>query len=151
MKLSLRSSEWLLVIYFGYVAASAPRFPLQPQIVWRPILAEVLVCVLFLALAYGESREHATLFSTLRDWAPVALLLLAYREMDWFSALQRNFNLELRWVAWDRTILYPWHLQRAIEWLGALLPMFLELCYRIRRASHLAEATCRMSQRPCAN
>ncbi len=131
MKLSLRSAEWLLVIYFGYVAVIAPRFPLQSQIVWRPFLVELLVCVLFLALAYGESREHATLFSMLRDWTPVALLLLAYRAMDWFSALRRNFDLELRWVAWDRTILYQWHLQRAIESLGALLPMFLELCYAL--------------------
>jgi membrane-associated phospholipid phosphatase len=113
------------------VAVIAPRFPLQSQIVWRPFLVELLVCVLFLALAYGESREHATLFSMLRDWTPVALLLLAYRAMDWFSALRRNFDLELRWVAWDRTILYQWHLQRAIESLGALLPMFLELCYAL--------------------
>src|SRR5271154_4875534 len=63
----LRSSEWLLVIYFGYVAVIAPRFPLQQQVVWRPFLAEVLVCGLFLALAYGESRELAKLFSMLRD------------------------------------------------------------------------------------
>jgi membrane-associated phospholipid phosphatase len=129
VRLSLRSAEWLLVIYFGYVAAIAPRFPLQQQIVWRPFLVEVLVCALFLALAYGESREHATLFSMIRDWASVALILLAYREMDWFSSMPRNFDLELRWVAWDRTILYRWGLERAIESLGALGPMFLELCY----------------------
>ena len=129
MKLSLRSAEWLLVIYFGYVAAIAPRFPLREQIVWRPFLVELLVCALFLALAYGESSEHATVFSMLRDWASVAVLLLAYREMDWFSAMPRNFDLELRWVAWDRTILYQWGGLRAIESLGALGPMFLELCY----------------------
>jgi membrane-associated phospholipid phosphatase len=35
----------------------------------------------------------------------VAMVLVAYREMDWFSALQRNFGLELRWVQWDRTLL----------------------------------------------
>ena len=57
--LHLRSAEWLLVIYFGYVAAVAPRFPLQQQLVWRPFLVELLVCALFLALAYGESHEHA--------------------------------------------------------------------------------------------
>ncbi|MGB6944163.1 MAG: phosphatase PAP2 family protein [Bryobacteraceae bacterium] len=129
--LRLRSAEWLLVIYFGYVAVIAPRFPLEQQAIWRPFLAELLVCVLFLALAYGESREHAELFSMIRDWAPVALLLLAYREMDWFSSLPRNFDLELRWVAWDRTILYQWHLQRAVEALGAVGPMFLELCYAL--------------------
>jgi len=127
--LRLRSAEWLLVIYFGYVAAIAPRFPLEQPIIWRPLLVELLVCALFLALAYGESHEHADLFSMMRDWVPVALLLLAYREMDWFSSLPRNFDLELRWVEWDRSLLYPWGLQRAVESLGALWPLYLELCY----------------------
>ena len=129
MKLSLWPSEWLQVVYFGYVAAIAPRFPLQQQIVWRPFLVEALVCGIFLTLAYGESREHAELFSILRDWVPVALLLLAYREMDWFSSMPRNFDFELRWVEWDRTILHQGGLQRAIEALGALAPLFLEFCY----------------------
>jgi len=127
--LRLRSAEWLLVIYFGYVAAIAPRFPLQNQIVWRPFLVELLVCALFLALAYGEWREHAEIFSIIRDWVPAALLLGTYREMDWFSALPRSFNLELRWVEWDRTILYKWGLQRVVEAVGALGPTILELCY----------------------
>ncbi len=129
MTLRLRSAEWLLVIYFGYVAAIASRFPLQQQMVWRPFLVELLVCALFLALAYGEWWEHAELFSIMRDWVPLALLVLTYREMDWFSTLPRNFNLELRWVEWDRIILYKWGLQRVVEALGALGPMILELCY----------------------
>jgi membrane-associated phospholipid phosphatase len=54
---------------------------------------------------------------------------LAYREMDWFSSLPRNFDFELRWVEWDRTMLHGGGLQRAIEALGALGPLFLELCY----------------------
>jgi membrane-associated phospholipid phosphatase len=125
----LRSSEWLLVIYFGYVAAIAPRFPLEQQVVWRPFLVEVLVCALFLALAYGESREHAVLFSMLRDWVPVGLLLLTYREMDWFSMLPRNVDFELSWVQWDRILLHQWGLRHAIEALGVIGPMLLELCY----------------------
>ncbi|HTC88351.1 MAG TPA: phosphatase PAP2 family protein [Bryobacteraceae bacterium] len=129
MKLRLRSAEWLLVIYFGYVAAIAARFRLGQSFVWRPLLAELLVCALFLALAYGEAHEHAELFSIMRDWVPVALLLVAYHEMDWFSSLPRNFDLELRWVQWDRSLFYPWGLQRALESLGALGPLCLELCY----------------------
>ncbi len=125
----LRSTEWLLIVYFGYVAVISTRFPLQPQIAWRPFLIELLVCTLLVALAYGESSQDAELFSRLRDWVPVGLLLLAYREMDWFSALPRNFSLELRWLDWDRTILYQWKLQRVIESLGAVGPMVMELCY----------------------
>ena len=129
--LRLRSAEWLLVIYFGYIAAISPRFPLARPLIWRPFLVELLVCALFLALAYGELHEHAKIFCIMRDWVSVALILLAYREMDWFSALARNFDLELRWVEWDRTILYHWGLQRAIETLGALGPLYLELCYAL--------------------
>jgi membrane-associated phospholipid phosphatase len=131
VKWRLRSAEWLLVVYFGYVAVIAPRFPLQPQIPWRPFLVELLVFALFLALAYGESCEHAELFSIVRDWVTVALLLLAYREMDWFSSTPHSFDLELRWVEWDRTILHGWGLQRGIESLGALVPAILELCYAL--------------------
>lgn len=127
--LRLRSAEWLLVIYFGYVAAIAPRFPLAQPLVWRPFLVEMLVCTLFLALAYGELHEHAKLFSIMRDWVSVSLILLAYREMDWFSALARSFNLELKWEEWDRAILYQGGLQRAVESLGALGPLYCELCY----------------------
>jgi membrane-associated phospholipid phosphatase len=127
--MKLRSSEWLLMVYFGYVAAIAPRFSLQQSVVWRPLLIETLVCTLFLALAYGERHEHVFLFSIMRDWSSVALILLAYREMDWFSALPRNLKLELRWVEWDRAILYRGGFERAIESLGALGPLYLELCY----------------------
>jgi len=89
-----RSSEWLFIIYFGYVALISPAFPLTPQMSWRPFLVEALVSVLLLALAYGESREHAALFSTLRDWAAVALLLVAYREIEALGALLPGY-LEL--------------------------------------------------------
>jgi membrane-associated phospholipid phosphatase len=129
--LRLRSSEWLLVIYFGYVAAIAPRFPLEQRIVWRPFLVEVLVCAIFLALAYGESRDHRKLFSVARDWASVALILVAYHEMNWFSMLPRNVDLELRWVEWDRILLHQWGWQHAIESLGAIGPLYLEACYAL--------------------
>ena len=69
--LRLRSAEWLLVIYFGYVAADCPAISAGAARMLAAIRwSELLVCALFLALAYGESREHAELFSMSRDWAP---------------------------------------------------------------------------------
>lgn len=125
----LRSAEWLLIIYFGYVGVIAPRFQLDQRVVWRPLVVEGLVCAMFLALAYGEAHENTKLFSIMRDWTSVSLVLLAYREMDWFSTLPRKFSLELRWEQWDRAILYQGGLQRAIESLGVIGPLYLELCY----------------------
>jgi membrane-associated phospholipid phosphatase len=133
--MKLRSAEWLLVLYFGYVAVIAPRFPLPPSMAWRPLLVEVLVCALFLALAYGEKHENEQLFSIMRDWTAVTLILFAYREMEWFSMLPRNVALELRWVGWDRALLYGGHsrggLQHGVEALGALGPLYLETCYAL--------------------
>lgn len=125
----LRSAEWLLIAYFGYVALISPRFPLGPGIYWRPLAAVAFVIALFVAMAYGESHQNQTLFSMMRDWISMGLLLLAYREMDWFSGLARNFTLELKWEEWDRTILYQGGLQRLVESFGRLGPLYLELCY----------------------
>jgi membrane-associated phospholipid phosphatase len=126
---ALRSSEWLLIGYFGYVALVSPLFPLDPQIKWLALAVLVLVASLLVALAVAELYGSREIFSIVRDWIPFALTLIAYREMDWFSPLMRNLNLELGWLEWDRKLLYGAGLQRAIEWLGALLPAYLEFCY----------------------
>lgn len=89
---ALRSSEWLLIAYFMYVAAIAPAFPLQSEARWRPAAVALLVAALLAALAYGEANEHRMAFSMARDWLAVALALVAYREMDWFSPLAHNFH-----------------------------------------------------------
>lgn len=115
---SLRSSEWLLIGYFTYVALiSGPRLPL--------LLAAGSIAL----LAYGESRGNREFFSITRDWLPLGLTLMAYREMDWFTPSASDHHLELRWIQWDRMLLHDWGFQRAIESLGAAFPAYLEICY----------------------
>jgi membrane-associated phospholipid phosphatase len=126
---ALRSSEWLLIGYFGYVAAIIRAFPLDPQVKWLALAVFVLVASQLVVFAVAESFGSQEFFSIARDWIPLALTLIAYREMDWFAPLPRNYDLELRWLEWDRSLLYGAGLQRAIEWLGAWLPGYLELCY----------------------
>jgi len=125
----LRASEWLLILYFSYVAIVSRAFPLPPLVNWRPFAVVFLVACLCTAFAYGEAHVHRRGFSMARDWLAVALILVAYQEMDWFAFLTHDHHLELRWIEWDRTLLYPLRLQRAIESLGALIPSYLELCY----------------------
>ena len=126
---ALRSSEWLLIVYFGYVALISPAFPLQARVTLLPFALVLLVSALAVVLAYAEAHGHREFFSVTRDWVPVALTLVAYREMDWFSPAARDYRLELRWLEWDRILLYRAGLQQAIESLGVLLPAYLELCY----------------------
>ena len=125
----LRSSEWLLIGYFGYVALITPFFSLDRQARWVGPAVFALVAMLLAVTAIAESFGSQQVFSVARDWIPLGLTLIAYREMDWFSPLPRDYNLELRWVGWDRTLLYGVGLQGAIESLGALLPGYLEFCY----------------------
>ena len=125
---TLRSSEWLLIAYFAYVALISPAFPLEPRVALLPFALVLLVSALFAVLAYSEARGHQEFFSMSRDWAPVALVLVAYREMDWFSPLARDHHLELKWVEWDR-ILLNGGLRQAIEALGWVGPAYLEFCY----------------------
>jgi membrane-associated phospholipid phosphatase len=126
---ALRSSEWLLIAYFGYVALISPAFPLQPRVALLPLALVLLVSALFVVLPYAEEHGHREFFSMTRDWVPVALTLVAYREMDWFSPAARDYHLEFKWVEWDRILLYRAGLQHAIESLGVLIPAYLELCY----------------------
>jgi membrane-associated phospholipid phosphatase len=121
----LRTSEWVLLIYFLYVATIGPWFSLLAQ----PLLLAGAVALLLLLLAYAESRYEGPLFSMVRDWVPLGLTLAAYREMNWFTPRQRDYHLELRWVEWDRALLHGWGLQRGIESLGVAIPLYLELCY----------------------
>jgi len=115
---ALRSSEWLLIGYFAYVALiPGPRLPL--------FIAAGIIGL----LAFGEARGNREFFSIARDWLPLALTLMAYREMDFFTPLSPEHKLEFQWVQWDRTLLHDWGVQRAIESLGAVIPSYLELCY----------------------
>ena len=126
---ALRPYEWVLAIYFSYVAAISPWFQLLPWIAYRPVMLGVAAILLLFLLAYAESREQGVVFSMTRDWIALLLTLFAYREMNWFTPLQRDYHLEMQWVQWDRTLLHDWGVQRAIESLGPLIPGYLELCY----------------------
>jgi membrane-associated phospholipid phosphatase len=126
---ALRSSEWLQVGFFGYVAVISFWFPRQPLSPAPPLVLAFVVPALLAALAYGEAKVHPQFFSIARDWVPLGLTLVAYREMDWFSPLVRDHHLEHRWISWDRWLLYDGGLQRGIEALGSIGPAYFEFCY----------------------
>jgi len=50
----LRSSEWLLIGFFGYVAIVARALP--------PAMLALAIPVLLAALAFGEARVHREFF-----------------------------------------------------------------------------------------
>ncbi len=118
----LRDSEWIYLGFFAYTAILGLLFPLAGPVRVRLVLIAAAAGAVFFALARPR-------FTFVRDWLPVGLTLLAYREMDWFTPPFKDHHFERTWIAWDRMILHDWHLQKAIEILGPILPGYLEVCY----------------------
>jgi membrane-associated phospholipid phosphatase len=115
----LRSSEWVLLAYFAYVAVISPFF-ISP---WRPLALAVVIGAVLLVLARRESW--------LRDVFPLILTLIAFREMNWFTPPVHNHHLEQTWIVWDRALLDNYGMRAAIESAGSLAPFFFELCYAL--------------------
>ncbi len=70
------------------------------------------------------------MLEVIRDWLPLGMVLLAYREMGWFGLPHQATLLESRWIIWDRIVVR--HGGRAIiESLGAVVPSVLEITYAL--------------------
>ena len=125
----LRSSEWVLLSFFLYVAIVSIWFHPISTHRWLPFWVLTAAACLICFLSIGEMRGPRWFFSYTRDWAPLALTLTAYREMDWFTPRQHDFRLENAWVVYDRLLLDGWGARSIIESTGALLPGYFECCY----------------------
>ena len=78
----LRSSEWLAIVYFAYVAVVALFYIRAP---WRAALLAVGIAVGF---ALGTKCRPVV-----RNFLPLGATLAAYREMDWFTPAVRDYHL----------------------------------------------------------
>jgi membrane-associated phospholipid phosphatase len=128
---ALRSSEWLLLAYFIYVAVLSAWFhPVSPSRMVPVTIAGGAVVIIGV-LAAGERYGPKEFFSYARDWTPLVLTLTAYREMDWFTPKQYDHHFENAWIVWDRLLLSDWGLRGIIESTGPWLPGYFELCYAL--------------------
>ncbi len=135
--LRLRRSEWILIVYFCYVALLAQLVPVPKPIRFVAPAVNAAVIGGFVLLACVESLRGRELFRILRDWYPAPLMLLAYREMGWLAPPQHTYRFEHSWVLWDKKLLNDWGLRAIIESLGPVLPAVLELAYLLVYATPL--------------
>ena len=79
---TLRRSDWLLIIFFTYVALLGQTR--GGGFAYRSLFI-LLIPTGLVALAALDARSTTPLWSCLRDWAPAPLVLLAYWTADWFG------------------------------------------------------------------
>jgi membrane-associated phospholipid phosphatase len=125
----LRRSEWALIAYFCYTSVLALVLPLRPPLPAITIGVNAAVLAGFLVLAWASRLRKREAWDIARDWYPVSLMLLAYREMGWFAPSTHSMALESAWESWDKVLLNGWHVKSAIEFLGPVLPSWLEVAY----------------------
>lgn len=119
----------MLLAFFAYIVVLMPFFSDRPLMTRQPVITLIVVAVLVVGLAAAEQTRAANLVSQIRDWVPMPLTLVAFREMELFVPSQYNAAYEQAWIQWDKTVLYGWGLKRIIESLGPIIPTYLELCY----------------------
>ena len=125
---SLRPAETVLCLYFLYVIAVAAVHPVEGVF---PRAAVVNLLLVAGCLALANSRRPRPVAAVLRDWLPVGLLAVAYKQMGWFAPASHAHRLEADWIVWDRVLLDDWGLRSAVESLGALGPSLLEISYAL--------------------
>jgi membrane-associated phospholipid phosphatase len=96
---------------------------------YQPVVILLLVAVLLCGLALAQKTRFSQPVSMIRDWVPMALVLLAFRQMELFVPAHYDTAYELAWIRWDEILLDQWGFKKAVESLGPVIPAYLELCY----------------------
>jgi membrane-associated phospholipid phosphatase len=125
----VRPPEWIILGFFGYLAAISPWFTERPDLHHQPIELLIGVAALIALLVGLQRTGISKVMDCIRDWIPMGLTLIAFQSMELFIPARFSHHYERIWMAWDQVLLGNWGLRRAIESLGWLIPGYLELCY----------------------
>lgn len=123
--MSFRTSEWIVLIYFAYLAGVAMGVSVLPRRRWRviAIAALVVTSVSIIALLGDEGFG-----SVLRDWMPLMYILLGY----WLPALVAkapNEALERALLKVDHTWFGPEGIRNVAERSPIIVLDAFELAY----------------------
>lgn len=126
----VRRSEWVVLAFLFYAQALALGLPAATAVQYRVCLTNSALIVAYAALVHWDIVKPNLTAGVVRDWLPLAAVLLAYREMGWFALPHAGALLESRWIVWDRLVLRGGG-RAAIEALGPVLPSILEISYSL--------------------
>src|SRR5690349_7763664 len=124
-----RAPEWILLAFFSYIALLSLFLRDRPNLHGQPWIVLFAVAALFSLLSRLEHGRFRRVIEIVRDWLPVVLTFLAFREMEFFLPREYNSAYEFAWIRWDRVLLHDWGFRAAIESWGKALPLYFEFCY----------------------
>jgi len=127
---AVRWSEWVIIAFLIYAAAAGEILPVASPVASLVVLLNSAVILSYALLIRCDSGKRTLAIGIVRDWLPLGLILLAYREMGWFALPHRGHALETRWVMWDRAFLHR-GATAVIEAFGSLMPSALEISYSL--------------------
>lgn len=127
---AVRPPEWLLFTFLLYAPALTFFLPAPQGLRTRLASLNLLVILAYANLILLNLAKPCLALKVIRDWLPLAMILLAYREMGWFALPHKLNSMESQWIVWDRLVLD--HGARALlESLGPVIPSALEIAYAL--------------------
>ena len=126
----VRRSEWVILAFLVYAAIIGRALPIAPSLQTRTVVVNLAILTVYGLLIGADAVRPRMITSIVRDWLPLPLILLAYREVGWFALPRPGHELEMRWVAWDHAFLRGGG-KAVIESLGPVLPSILEVSYAL--------------------
>ncbi len=126
----VRRSEWVVLAFLLYAQLLALALPAATAVQYRVCAANSVLMLAYAALIGWDLVKPNLAASVVRDWLPLAAVILAYREMGWFAQPHAGAALESRWIVWDRLVLRDGG-RSVIEALGPVIPSILEVAYAL--------------------
>ena len=127
---AVRRVEWIIFVFLVYASALTFFISTPPGLRARLAVLNLSVILVYAGLVSLDRVKPRLTLSVIRDYLPLGIILLAYREMGWFALPHWGHGLESRWVIWDRLVLHG-EGQTVIEFLGPVLPSALEIAYAL--------------------
>jgi membrane-associated phospholipid phosphatase len=127
---AVRWPERVIVGFLIYATAIALVLPVSPSIRNLMVPLNLALILTYGLLLHFDSARRMLATGVIRDWLPLGLILIAYREMGWLALPHHGHALEAHWVIWDRLVLRG-GATAAIEAFGPVLPSALEIAYAL--------------------
>ena len=125
----MRRSELVLFIYFVYAAALAMLLPVSGEVRVVSVVLNLTILAGYALLIYAHGLRGRKLLDVTRDWLPLVLLLLAYREMGWLAPRTHAYSLVYVTAPFGLAMLYVYGARKRSERYLLILVLGVLLSY----------------------